>query len=330
MATHYDMRFVASIGSSGRYLAYARFPVAVLEVAWHCMAGRAALVQLHTASRGSFLRKWLLSRVVLACRSRYLVHLHGGGFREFWEAASPWLRRRIRAYFTGAAATIVLTEEMSVFARDVVGAAWVGVVPNPVELPGADRVASDSAGVLTVGHLGPDKGTDVLLRAWSGITESCPGASLTLVGDGDLKVLAVQARALGVADSVRFTGWIDRADLERELESCSVFVLPSLVEGVPLSLLEAMAHGLSCVVTPVGGMPDIVVDEECGLVVPVRDSEALSVALTRLLDDSRLRQRLGEAARVKVEREYSLQTCARAMSEVYERLGVGGGVCGAG
>ncbi len=116
-------------------------------------------------------------------------------------------------------------------------------------------------------------------------------------------------------------GWLSTEDLSGLMGRSSVFVLPSRVEGVPLALLEAMSHGMACVASSVGGVPDVIADGENGLLVEPEDSSGLADAMHRLLVDEQLRITLGRAARRFVSVEHSVDTVRARLFEVYASLG---------
>lgn len=144
-------------------------------------------------------------------------------------------------------------------------------------------------------------------------------ARLVMVGDGPLRpTLEARARDLGLNGAVRFLGAVPRA--ASFLPHFDVFVLSSVWEGMSNSLLEAMAAGRPVVATRVGGNPEVVVDGETGLLVPPRDPRALADAVLRLLGDPALAGRLGEAARRRVESQFTLEQMVSRMQELYDQL----------
>jgi len=115
-----------------------------------------------------------------------------------------------------------------------------------------------------------------------------------------------------------FAGYRD--DAARVVAAADVFALPSWTEGLPLVVLEAMALGRPVVATPVGGTPELVVDEETGLLVPPRDVAALAAALTRVLGDGALGRRLGEAGRRRVAERFSAEATSREVLALYDEV----------
>lgn len=107
---------------------------------------------------------------------------------------------------------------------------------------------------------------------------------------------------------VSVPGWVAPAEVERLLSSSDILVLPSHVENLPMSVVEAFAYGLAVIATPVGSVPDILKHEENGLLVPVRDSRALAEALERLIVDRTLRERLGRNAKVTYQRSLTIES----------------------
>jgi glycosyltransferase involved in cell wall biosynthesis len=169
--------------------------------------------------------------------------------------------------------------------------------------------------VLTAARLDRQKGHEHLLRAAALV----PQATFVLAGDGPLRSrLAELARILGVADRVLFLG--HRDDVPALLASCDVFVLPSLYEGLPLSLLEAMASGRPTIATDVAGSNEVVRHAVSGLLVPPADATAMADAIRRVLADPVEAERLGRAGRERVEREFSVERMVRGVEAVYDEV----------
>jgi len=168
--------------------------------------------------------------------------------------------------------------------------------------------------ILTPARLDEQKGHKYLLKAAAMV----PEAVFVLAGDGPVRAeLEEQARALGVADRVVFLGY--REDIPALLAACDLFVLPSLFEGYPLSVMEAAAAQKPIVATAVGGTDEAIRHGETGLLVPPADPAALAKAIRTLLSEPALAARLAAAARARAA-EFSAETMCKQTFEIYDEV----------
>jgi glycosyltransferase involved in cell wall biosynthesis len=172
---------------------------------------------------------------------------------------------------------------------------------------------------VIVARLSGLKGHATLLRSLERLRAEGVDLLLLIAGDGAQRdQLERQARELSLDDrTVRFLG--ARSDVDQLLRAADFFVLPSDTEGLPLSVLEAMAHGLPIVASNVGGIPELIEDDKQGLLIPPADPIALAAAIRRLADDPALRRRLGDAARARASGEFSLSTTMSNYDQLYRR-----------
>ena len=169
---------------------------------------------------------------------------------------------------------------------------------------------------MTVGRLQAPKDPITLVRALAELGATGRG------GDRRRRprpaAVESEVRRLGLESVVRLAG--ERDDVGELLAGADLFVLSSRSEGLPLSILEAMAAGLPVVASSVGGVPELVVEGETGLLVPPGDPHALAAAMERLLDDPALRRRLGAAGRTRVSEHFDLAVARRAHLDLYRAL----------
>jgi glycosyltransferase involved in cell wall biosynthesis len=231
-----------------------------------------------------------------------------------------------------AAALVAVSAEVAASVqRDLQPAAGrLVTIPNGVAIgryrAGASRTSlrasigvPDGALLYTcVAKLYEQKGHAVLLAAFAEAAASKPGMHLALAGDGPLaNELAGRAAASGVGDRIHLLG--ERSDVPQLLAASDAFVLPSLWEGMPMALLEAMAAGLPVVASRVSGTEEVLDGGESGLLVEPGDAQGLATALGRLATDGTLRARLGASASQRVEARYSVDVQARAHLDLYRR-----------
>jgi glycosyltransferase involved in cell wall biosynthesis len=191
-----------------------------------------------------------------------------------------------------------------------------GIERAPVAAQRPARVPADAPLVGEVARLCEVKGQRALIRALpqlAGVWAVLAGEDIEQ-GGAFRRELEAEAEALGVADRVVFTGY--RAEVDSLLAALDVFVLPSTVEGLPMTILEAMAQGTPVVATAVGGTPEVV-SAETGVLVPPGDTDALATALRALLADRDRARGLGEAGRHRVETEFSEQAMAARVLALY-------------
>ena len=279
------------------------------------------LAHLNVAHKGSVLRKALIARVLKARGVPYVVHVHGSRFADFERGLPSQLSRRVRTFLEGAERVIVLGESSKSHLVNEVGLDpdVVEVVANGVPGPEIPKSRGRGGSVVTIlyaGRLGDRKGVGELIRAASQLRDR-DDWKLCVAGNGDVDSYVALARSVGIGDRVEFTGWIDSASLRERLQSAEIFTLPSHAEGLPLSVLEAMAYSCAIVTTPVGNIADAVDDGINGILVTPGDIDSIAQALARLLDDPDLRVRLGDSARNTWAERYSHTQMAVRLAEVW-------------
>lgn len=206
--------------------------------------------------------------------------------------------------------TIAPSAAMAGFLRHElhVPAGRLRVLHNGVAIPARRHPAAAVRTFVTVSSFAPCKATPVLVKAFMAIAGHRPGLRLLMIGDGnDRRLCEELVRQSGRDHQVEFAGY--RADVAAQLLRADAFVLPSLNENLPLSLLQAMAAGMPCIAAHVGGIPEMLVGD-CGLLVPPGDARSLSTAMVRLIDEPSLTSKLGAAARIRVAESFSVSRCA--------------------
>lgn len=308
-------------GLAGSVPIYAR---ALLSFAGAVGRGEVDLFHLNLTQRGSTWRALPLAALASAARIPFVIHLHSSQYDAFLRSLPGPLRSLVGWLFRRAGRVFVLGAGWAEFVqRDLhVDPVRIEVLPNAV--PGPARLpARRTAGptrLLFLGRLGARKGVPDLLDALARPELRALPWAATLAGDGDRAAFEAEARRLGIGERIHFTGWVDGAGVRRCLEEADLLVLPSHAEGLPLAVLEGFAHGLAVVTTPVGAVPEVVLDGENGLLVTPGDVPALAAAIHRLLQAPELRVALGLAGRETWERDHTPARHARRILEVYAEL----------
>ncbi len=251
------------------------------------------------------------------------------------------LKRNIfsrRKYTKNVDAIIAISEGVrDVLLKGGIDPAVIEVVPSGIDFSPFDEVqtkdflrtefgfAADDFLVGIVAALEDHKGHKYLLEAASLIKRQAPHIKIIVVGKGSLELeLDQQAKDLRVEDLVFFLGF--REDVPRILASLDVFVLSSYLEGLGSSIMDAMASRLPVVATAVGGIPEVVLDNDTGLLVPPRDPKAMADAILRLYSDRALAARLGRRGYEVVHAKFSAEAMARKIIAVYEKIAARKGI----
>jgi glycosyltransferase involved in cell wall biosynthesis len=263
-----------------------------------------------------------------------VVHtVHGWSFHDHLPA---WKRRaRIMGerYLTGKASmNIAVSGSNERIGKALFGAAFrCEVINNGVDLSvyAGERqanirqefgIAPDAVVISWVARFIHDKNPLPLIRAFARVLSSHPETRLVLVGDGPAREPAMRlAEELGVSGTVVFPGF--RSDVPDILAASDIFVLPSIKEGLPVSLIEAMAMRNAVIATDVQGCIDVVTHEKDGLLVSLQGLEdGLTAALSQLLDDPAKRERLAEQGRATVEERFNATVMARKIEALYQKV----------
>jgi glycosyltransferase involved in cell wall biosynthesis len=180
-------------------------------------------------------------------------------------------------------------------------------------------ISNDTCVIGSVGRLTPVKGLPHLMRAIKILSEEGLPVKLWLVGEGILKdELDRLVNELGIVGQVAILG--HRKDASDLMQAMDIFVLPSLHEGIPMALLEAMGTRLPVIASRVGGIPEVIDDGINGLLVEPADPVGLARMCRRLMNDAELSKRLGRAARERIEQQFSSSTMATRVADVYREL----------
>src|SRR5688572_1744650 len=226
----------AVIGTYRAHGLFSRWPITYLPTQGRLMLGAACdlalalarerlAVHAHVSVRG-FWRDAAFIAVALAARSPVLVHLHGAGFERFYGQCDRLQRAAVRGLFERAACVATPSESLRGWVRGIARGAHAVCLPNPVVF---EPLAADPCRgnlVLFLGHLAPDKGVFDLLEALAAVRSEVPDLRLVCAGDGERIAVAQYAERLGMADAVKFTGWVGPSGKRALFETAAVLAAP--------------------------------------------------------------------------------------------------------
>lgn len=177
--------------------------------------------------------------------------------------------------------------------------------------------------MLCLGRMSQEKGFDLALAAFAPLVKRFPHARLVFAGDGPTRhKLEQQAAALGVAQFVEFLGWVSPDRIPALFNTCTAVVMPSRHEAIPLVALEAALMARPVVGARVGGLPEIVLHQQSGLLVDKEDSTALAQAIAYLFEHPERAAQMGQAARDRVQRDFNWEQHVDSYDRLYRKLAV--------
>jgi glycosyltransferase involved in cell wall biosynthesis len=281
-----------------------------LDLFMRVLRGEADIVHINTSLNAkSWWRDFLLMTAAKLAGARVVLQKHGGQIERF--ASNPPFAFFLKCALRIPDAIVVLSRAEFDTWQAFVPKQRIAVLPNGIDpgqyikksAPGADLK------VVYIGRLAPAKGLDESIEAFSQLK-----MKLLIAGSGPEK------ERLKASKNVEFLGPVFGQDKLRLLRSADVLLLPSYSEGLPYSLLEAMAQGVVPVVTPVGAIPDVVIEGVHGRFVPVRNAKAIAEVLSELDRDRARLTRMSEACRRRIVASYSLERLADDFDRLYAAL----------
>jgi glycosyltransferase involved in cell wall biosynthesis len=284
---------------------------------------RVDVVHVNFTKKASVLRKGVILAVARARGVGTVIHAHAGLFLDWFDGLPRPVQALVRRLLV-ADRVVVLNETVREgwVRRFGVPGDRVAIMTNPVEWPPAvpDRSGDGPVVAAFLGALREKKGVFDLVRAIGLLPESQrERLRLVLAGHEDPAPVRAAIRAAGIEGIVELPGYLGHDDRDALLGRSQILLLPSHAEGLPMSVLEAMAWGLVPVVTPVGALPAVVRDGDTGVLVPVADPEALATALGKLLADDTARHAIGARAREDARR-YAADVWAERLAELWRGL----------
>lgn len=295
---------------------------AVARIRFERMIRRNDILHVHMSSDNSFYRKAVFIRKAHKEGKRIIIHMHGSTFDLFYkERCSDAQKQQVREVFAMADQVIALSEDWKEFlAEYICDAQKIVVIYNAVKIPETYQKDYANRKMLFLGILGQRKGTYDLIEVLPEILRQYPDCHVYFGGDGERQQAEQMCREQGIADRVTFLGWVRGAEKEKLLKECSIYVLPTYHEGMPMSILEAMSYGMAVVSTYVGGIPHIIADGENGLLCEAGDRKILCRKLLDLLADQSLRERLGRNAYQMINCKFDAKENVKKVYAIYEKI----------
>jgi len=289
------------------------------------LTGKVLFLHAHVARWNSFWRKSIFMAFSLLFSCPYIIHIHSGGFRAFYEKDCNNFQRRIIDFFLRRAENIiVLTQETSQWLLSITRVDRVIVLPNfiQIDLNHSNHVNRKKGQVIFLGRFTEEKGIYDLLEVLPHVIAKKPDVKLILCGDGDTSGVKNKINQLRIGKYIKLLGWVTGDEKNKVLQESQVFVLPSYVEGLPIGILEAMQNACPVVATKVGGVPDQIENGLQGILFEAGDKKALELALLKLLNNEELCEQMGREGVITVKNRFSDLAVIPQLESIYKAIDV--------
>ena len=314
-------KFVASYDGNFRGIRnIIKFAGALMKIFWRLSVDkRIKIVHIHGASKGSFIRKYYIFLMVKYLFNKKVVyHIHGGGFKTFYLESWGKRKKRIEHFINGSDALICLSKYWKRFFEDNFNQKHVVVIRNPIESVAiCNRTTASQVRFLFLGKICDAKGVfDLLCVILKHRAFYEHRAVFKFGGNGEVERLKLFIKEHQLEDLVHYEGWVGVEQKHQLMLHSDAYILPSYVEGVPMSILEAMNYGLPVIATNVGGIPEMLENEVNGLMFTPGDRQGLHKAIDYMMIHPDRRAEMGSAGKI-ISGAYDIFEILPELNELY-------------
>jgi glycosyltransferase involved in cell wall biosynthesis len=332
-----QIKHVATIGQGSASHNILVFAQAIQSLIVRIIRKDVDIIHIHFSERGSTLRKSILIFIASFFRQSIILHAHGATYKEFYTGLPQFVKNILVSLFKKCRIIVLSKSWQSYYMNEFsLESRRVSVLYNPVELPTnlPYRVGRQHLKFIFLGRIGKrggaldiaqslmsfpkqDKGAFDLINAFAVLSEADRhNVELVLAGNGDLAAANQLITDLDLTDKITILDWLDAEQRDKLLATADAFILPSYNEGLPMSMLESMAWGLPVIVTPVGGIPEVIIDHQNGLLVEPGIQDQLVAAMQALIRDESLRLSLGAAGHNSIK-SLNIHNYMKSLSDLY-------------
>lgn len=273
------------------------------------------LVHIHTSEPPSALRKVCFALYAKLWRRKIIVHSHSFSTQT---TINSRFRPLYKILIRCADKVVVLSQSIKAeFCQSIVSPEKTTVIYNPCVREYYPQTYTPRNTILFAGVINDRKGYKDLIRAFSLIADKHPDWQIVMAGSGEIETARQLAQELGIADRIVFPGWIAGEAKDRCFQEASIFCLPSYAEGFPMAVLDAWSYNLPVVTTPVGGLPDVLVDGENALVFTPGDCRKMAEELELLIENPALRQQIARESHHLADTKFNIDTISDEIERLY-------------
>lgn len=315
-----NLDFIATYFGEGRMKDILTFACAVIRIFCICLMDKKSCFHIHVSSGGSYVRKSMIARMCMVFGNKVVLHIHAGNFHDFLENRSTSSKGKIIRLLGRIDKIVVLSNSWYQYIAKYVSPERVEIIGNPAVTLEEGQEGGDTPDVqlLFVGNICKRKGVYDLIEAVKCLQHR--QIKVNIYGDGDVEDLKKAIRKSNLEHIVSIRGWVPYACIGNIYNGMDIFVLPSYMEGLPMSILEAMGKGIPVISTNIGGIPEIVLQGQNGFIVEPGDIKGLAERLELLICNEKLRLSMGKKSREIVEEKFSIAIIRIKLELMYWQL----------
>ena len=276
------------------------------------------LIHIHVAIKGSFFRKYIVFKIAKLFHKKIIFNVHPIDFVNFYNKVNIVIQKMITEALNKSDLILVLSGTIKSEVANICQNRNIKILYNPVIVKEFRYKESETINVLFLGKLCKEKGVYDIIEA-SKLVKS-PNIKINLYGDGDIEEFEKLIKENNLQEKIKIMGWISGREKDEALNNSDIFILPSYSEGLPMSILEAMAIGLPIISTPVGGIPEAVEDGADGFLVSPGDYNALAEKIDSLASNKPQREQMGQRGYEIAREKFDVNVIISQLKEIYNEL----------
>jgi glycosyltransferase involved in cell wall biosynthesis len=276
------------------------------------------LIHIHGASEGSVFRKHITIKIAKLFHKKVIYHIHGAEFDLYYKKSSNFIKQIMANSLNKSDLIIVLSKEWENKISNICSNKNIRILYNPTVIKEINHIESQRVRFLFMGRLEKRKGIYDIIEAAKYIKN--PDVIINLYGDGNLEEFQKLIIDNNLQEKVQIKGWISGDKKNEVFQTSAVLILPSYSEGLPMSILEAMAVGLPIISTPVGGIPEAVEDGVNGFLIQPGAYKALAEKIDILANDKVLREQMGQDGYKIAKEKFDINVVIKQLKEIHNEL----------
>lgn len=282
-------------------------------------AKSADIIHIHMSSRGSFYRKSLFVIKASMMKKKIILHIHGSEFKKFYDIeCNSFIKKYVRNILNKANKVIALSDEWKDLLGEIVDKEKIEILYNSIQVGKVNENKDYKRNkILFLGRVGERKGVYDIIKLVPKIIERYSDAEFIIAGDGEVEQIRKLVEEKQLDNNVKILGWTSGEDKINLIREATIYLLPSYNEGMPISILEAMANQLPIVSTIIGGIPQLVKDGEEGYLFEAGDLNGFEKAIEKVLSSEKERARLGRNSFDKVDKCFNLEKNINKLIDLY-------------